>query len=653
MRPHVGRVTILLKTIRQKVIAASAAVLLLCLGIGGAGLWVQVNLADALKRSGDAADLIRSHMNGDMMHDALRADVLSALLSHNPATGIEIEDVKKDVQEHQNAFRESIKKASSLANDPASRAALAELDKPLAAYVAGVDKIIGLSGRDLQAAESGFADFLGKFKALETAMKQASDKISAAADADSESAVQEAAFGRSLMLVSIGAGLLFGLLLLVVAFRAVLAPIKQLATDMNELAGGNLDLELKGAARQDEIGAIGRGVRAFQEVIVAKSKAEAEEVELRRRAAAEADRREQAERQARAEEQAAVVGDLANGLAQLATGNLTGRLSSFPQDYRQLEDDFNAAITKLQETISVIAGNTEGIRSGTGEISQAADNLSKRTEQQAASLEETAAALDEITATVRKTADGANHARQVVSTAKSDAERSGEIVGNAVAAMSEIEKSSAQISQIIGVIDEIAFQTNLLALNAGVEAARAGDAGKGFAVVASEVRALAQRSAEAAKEIKALISASTSQVASGVQLVGETGKALDRIAQQVTEINAIVAEIAASAQEQSTALAEVNTAVNQMDQMTQQNAAMVEESTAASHSLAQEAEKLTSLVGQFKTGQDAVSTAPALRPAPASKPRAAGPRPAARPMARGNTALAMRAEPDEDSWEEF
>jgi methyl-accepting chemotaxis protein len=244
---------------------------------------------------------------------------------------------------------------------------------------------------------------------------------------------------------------------------------------------------------------------------------------------------------------------------------------------------------------------------------------------------------------VRKTAAGANHARQVVSTAKTEAEQSGIVVRDAVAAMSEIEKSSSEISQIIGVIDEIAFQTNLLALNAGVEAARAGEAGRGFAVVASEVRALAQRSAEAAKEIKGLIQASTRQVSAGVDLVGQAGKALDRIAVQVTELNGVVAEIAASAQEQSTALAEVNTAVNQMDQVTQQNAAMVEETTAASHSLAQEAERLSSLVGQFKTGQEAARRAdrPPTR------------RAAAMPATRGNTALAHRSEPVVESWEEF
>ncbi|MBP7650287.1 MAG: methyl-accepting chemotaxis protein, partial [Phenylobacterium sp.] len=286
-------------------------------------------------------------------------------------------------------------------------------------------------------------------------------------------------------------------------------------------------------------------------------------------------------------------------------------------------------------------------------IAGASDDLSRRTEQQAASLEETAAALDEITATVKKSADGASHARAVVQTAKTGAADGGEIVRQAVLAMGEIEKSSTQISQIIGVIDEIAFQTNLLALNAGVEAARAGEAGKGFAVVASEVRALAQRSAEAAKEIKALISASSTQVGSGVQLVGKTGQALEMLVAQVDEIDGLVGEIAASAKEQATGLNEVNAAVNKMDQVTQQNAAMVEESTAAAHALNGEAVELRRLMGDFRTGAD---TAPPR----ASRPQAAGPasRPAASPprrMAekiRANFGGAATQQKTQD-WEEF
>ena len=316
------------------------------------------------------------------------------------------------------------------------------------------------------------------------------------------------------------------------------------------------------------------------------------------------------------EEAVVVVAGLAQGLKQLSEGDLTARISqAFPAKYETLRVDFNAASERLEHTLAGMVGSAQIIRNGAAEIAGAADDLSRRTERQAAGLEETAAALDEITATVRKTATGAKAAAEVVLAARGDAQTSGDVVQQAVAAMSGIEKSAAEISQIIGVIDEIAFQTNLLALNAGVEAARAGEAGRGFAVVASEVRALAQRSAEAAKEIKALISASSQQVGSGVLLVGQTGEVLQRIVGRVAEIDALVGEIAASANEQSNGLAQVNTAVNQMDQVTQQNAAMVEESTAASHSLSTEAESLAASAARFRVGIVAADTRPRRRAA--------------------------------------
>ncbi|MDD2706228.1 MAG: methyl-accepting chemotaxis protein, partial [Acidocella sp.] len=290
----------------------------------------------------------------------------------------------------------------------------------------------------------------------------------------------------------------------------------------------------------------------------------------------------EAERERLADEDRLAMEIVSTAMEALANGDLTYRITAdMPPRSEALKRHFNVTSEKLQSTMQSIAANTEGVRVSAGEITQSSDDLSRRTEQQAASLEETAAALDQITATVRKTSEGAGEARSVANTAKADAERSGVVVNETVTAMSGIESSSKQISNIIGVIDEIAFQTNLLALNAGVEAARAGDAGRGFAVVATEVRALAQRSADAAKEIKALISTSGAQVETGVKLVGETGHALSRIVAQVERLNTLVTDIAGSAAEQATGLAEVNTAVNQMDQVTQQNAAMVEESTAA------------------------------------------------------------------------
>jgi methyl-accepting chemotaxis protein len=437
--------------------------------------------------------------------------------------------------------------------------------------------------------------------------------------------------------VAIIGGLTLVIGLGILAMRAwITRPIGSLMATMGRLSAGDFTAEVGDAARQDEIGGMSRSVQLFKESGMERVRLEAEAETTRNRAMEERVRAD-AERAAAAKQQAFVVDSLAAGLEKLSEGDLLFRLgTSFSSEYEKLRSDFNLAMDKLLETMLAISANAQGVRSGAGEVTAASDDLSRRTEQQAASLEQTAAALDQITATVRKTAENAGEARSTVSTARSEAELSGEVVRKTVSAMSGIENSSKQIGNIIGVIDEIAFQTNLLALNAGVEAARAGDAGRGFAVVATEVRALAQRSAAAAKEIKALISTSGQEVASGVKLVGETGKALDRIVEQVAKVNALVVDIAASAQEQATGLNQVNTAVNQMDQVTQQNAAMVEQSTAASHSLAAEAEEWTRLVSRFQTGeaQETAKTRPPGRgKARHGTTRLVGPKPPSRDRA--------------------
>jgi methyl-accepting chemotaxis protein len=447
------------------------------------------------------------------------------------------------------------------------------------------------------------------------------------------------------LLLGLGAALLISLAVGFVLTRGISGPVGVMIGHMNRLRSGDTAIE-PDARRKDEFGAMGVAVLAFRDAAIEKLRLEGEATAQRQ--AAEAERaRNEAEKARTAEEDAAAITALGEGLAAMAQGDLTHRFTAeVAPRAEELKINFNAAIEQLQTAMGVVVTNVSAIRSGAGEISQAADDLSRRTEQQAASLEETAAALDEITATVNRTASGARQASETVQAAKGDAESSGVVVRDAVGAMGAIEKSAQEISQIIGVIDEIAFQTNLLALNAGVEAARAGDAGRGFAVVASEVRALAQRSAEAAKEIKVLISASTTQVNSGVSLVGQTGEALQRIVSRVAEIDGLVSEIAASAQEQATGLQQVNTAVNQMDQVTQQNAAMVEESTAASHSLAQEAEALAGSVARFNIGAQAEAARAAARPVHR-------PVTALKTVGRGGAALKPQMTAAEDGWEEF
>nr|QQZ52072.1 HAMP domain-containing protein [Phenylobacterium glaciei] len=555
-------------------------------------------MGDRLDATSRAASALRTHMQADMMHDALRADVLSAILASDPTAGVDMAGVKTDLAEHTKLFQDSLARNKAAVTDPESRAVLAELDAPLATYIQAAADIVAQAETDGAGAKAHLGDFQQQFGVLEVAMAKAGDKIEANATSSAASAVAADRIAEILMVCVLAIMVAFSIALIVISRRTLVTPIIDVTGALERLSQGDLTVVPPHSERRDEIGLMARALHAFKDAMAGRQ-SESEAAEQRSRADAEREQAETQRRQAQ-EEQAFAIGALSGALEGLAGGDLTRRLEELPGDYQKLQHDYNAAIDRLGDAMQDILANAEAIRSGAGEISHASDDLSRRTERQAATLEQTAAAVDEITATVRKSADGARQASQAVADAKIDAERGGNVVGEAIAAMGQIESSSGQISQIIGVIDEIAFQTNLLALNAGVEAARAGEAGRGFAVVASEVRALAQRSAEAAKEIKALISASSAQVSSGVALVGQTGTALSTILGKVAEIHGLIRDITASSQEQATALGEVNTAVNEMDQVTQQNAAMVEESTAASHSLANEAEQLSHLVARFK-----------------------------------------------------
>lgn len=360
------------------------------------------------------------------------------------------------------------------------------------------------------------------------------------------------------------------------------------------------------------------------------------------------------ERTRSTQEQSDVVALLGASLNNLAEGDLmTGINVDVPATYEKLRSDFNATVTSLHQALSLVAQNSDSIRNETAEITSAADDLSRRTEKQAATLEETAAALDELTVSVRSAAQGADDASKMSADAQRNAQQGGDIAREAVVAMDGIKTSSQEISKITNVIDDIAFQTNLLALNAGVEAARAGEAGRGFAVVATEVRALAQRSSDAAREINELITSSSDQVSQGVDLVDRTGEALASIVKSVADISERVSSIATSAREQASGLAEINTSVNELDHVTQQNAAMFEETTAASHALTSEADALASAVARFQIDRaEENSEKPIPKPSVSSSTTAVH-EPSSVSATQGSAALDIYAQVDTDGWEEF
>jgi methyl-accepting chemotaxis protein len=437
-----------------------------------------------------------------------------------------------------------------------------------------------------------------------------------------------------------------------VAQVGITAPIAKLRERMIALAEGNTADDIAGIDRLDEVGKMAASVAVFRTNAIDRLRLE-QQTE-KDRTLSERDRMEREKLKAvEAANLESAVKALGGALVSLASGDLTHRIEQpFTPELDALRQDFNVAVSKLNETLQAVDANATAIAAGSNQIRSSADDLSRRTEQQAASVEETAAALEQITTTVKDASARASEASGLVARTRQGAEKSGEVVRNAVEAMHQIERSSNEISNIIGVIDDIAFQTNLLALNAGVEAARAGDAGKGFAVVAQEVRELAQRSAKAAKEIKTLITASGNQVENGVALVGDAGKALDVIVSEVQEINRHVHAIAEASREQSIGLQEINTAVNTMDQGTQQNAAMVEETTAASHSLAAEAATLSQLMSQFNLGKGSQNQHSSVtRVGAASHPVASPARQLSQKIAnafRGNAAVKQ-----EQEWSEF
>ncbi len=379
-------------------------------------------------------------------------------------------------------------------------------------------------------------------------------------------------------------------------------PLKRVTGIMKQLAEGDLDVRIDGRERRDEIGDMVRSVTVFRDAARENIRLEQEAATARQHSDAQAARR--ADERARiASEQHAALSALSQALTQLADGDLMHSMNeNLSTDFVTMATTYNRAIGALRVTLEDVRATTGEVDGGTGNLAASADDLARRTEQQASALEQSSQALRHLGEIVRSTAESARQTASTVNETEEFAVRSGEIVSRAVVAMGEISQSSDKIATIIGVIDEIAFQTNLLALNAGVEAARAGDAGRGFAVVAQEVRELAQRCAGAAREIKELISSSSSQVSNGVALVEDTGKALNRIIEHVTDVRKLILAISTATDEQATGINEVAEAVHEVEVITQHNAAMVEENNAEIHGLRQRVEVLTDKIDRFKTG---------------------------------------------------
>ncbi len=562
------------------------------------GPWTSIALNDVMRSAWRQNDVALQHMTAETLEALNRSLYFSERFVHS--------DDFAAYDTAQAALAEAV-----ALNDAAAKVAKNELQKKrlmgagqlmqnYTARLGDMKEVLQASGNIRQTQLNVLAPKIsGAFKDLQATVTGAQKNLDGSVEATVASAT-------STTLVISGLLIVIGLLLSYFVGRLIASAVRGMAQSMERLAHGDDTIAIKGVEHRHELGAMARSLKVFQETgrakLIAESNAE------RARLAAEEERlRQEAERLSDAQVMEHAFRQISVGLDALSKGDLSVRVGEVDHRYVRIRDHFNNSVASLEEAIGSVIRAVTTIRSGLAEISTASNDLARRTEQQAASLEETVAALGDVTRGLNGTAEGASRAQAVVATARTNAEKGGEIVSRAIAAMTEIQNSSSKIGNIIGVIDEIAFQTNLLALNAGVEAARAGEAGKGFAVVAQEVRELAQRSANAAREIKELISTSSMQVKTGVALVSESGVSLEQIVEQVTAMNATVAEIAVAAREQATSLREVSAAGDQMDKVTQQNAAMVEQTTAAAQSLTQETENLAELLHRFRTSSARIS----------------------------------------------
>ena len=476
----------------------------------------------------------------------------------------------------------------------AKNSALRDFPQKVAPHLASISDN---SQARLDAARDWRQNRLAANASVSAAMESLRNFVSQAQEIGREDSERSATISVITMVVGTLLAIIGGLMLI----ETLRAPLKRITSVMSRLASGDLSVPIEGRNRGDEIGDMVRSVTVFRDAALENKRLEGEAEAARARSEHESAQR--AHERARVEaDQRSALEALSSVLEALANGQLNVSMDDdLPADFVAMASTYNEAVEALRATLEDVRAASSDINAGTENLAVSADDLARRTEQQAAALEESVRALSHLSDVVRTTADGAGRTAQSVQSARDHARQSGVVVRKAVEAMAEISRSSDKISTIIGVIDEIAFQTNLLALNAGVEAARAGEAGRGFAVVAQEVRDLAQRCANAAKEIKTLISVSGGQVRSGVELVENTGAALQSIIDQVEEVQSLVESISAATREQATGISEVTSAVRDVELITQQNAAMVEENNAEIHGLRQRVDILMHKISRFRT----------------------------------------------------
>ncbi len=559
---------------------------------------------------------------------------------------------QKLLKNARSAIDAEIAEFEKLAITPDQKTGTATLKQAWATFLAQDERMQAMAvGGDTQGAQAMHdGEGIDTFYALEDtilAVIEANKKDGAAVAANAEKIYASA---RKFTFAALGLALLSAVVLLFYLIRNIAKPVVSMSDAVSRLIDGDHAVAVPGLGRSDELGQLARALDRFRDVFASDhARAEAETQ--------------------RAREVQLTIDEIGEGLTALAEGNLTHRVKENGSGaLAKLHVDYNAAVTALERVLGKIVEGCHTIKLGTDEISSAASDLALRTEQQATSLAETSRTITEFSSSVRTTAENVKQTSTRLSVARSTADGVGDTANRAVAAMRSIEASSREMAEIVGVIDGIAFQTNLLALNAGVEAARAGDAGKGFAVVATEVRALAQRSADAAKSIRDLIGKSTEEVSGGVALVESSGEALRQIVNEVSAVSELVDQIAEAAGQQAAGIADISAMVGSMDSFTQRNAAMVEESSAGTRNLSNETIALVEQVGRFRLGTSGQAHASGLSSAKPQASAPAAPKPAPRPLpvaaattepapppaprpapVLGNTALKV----DEDDWSEF